>query len=135
MSNLRLQLADARAALRNAKDNHDMVKAQAEQQAIDHGFAGGKNTEERSRSLTIALIDDRRYQEVLSRLRNAEHQVDHIQAMLDNADDDRRAYEWSIRAALCDALGKAGSDDRAAFDQTADNATDTLAFPIPNDWY
>jgi hypothetical protein len=125
---LRLRLADRRANLRQAKDLHDQALAQAEQAAIDDGRAGGKNAEERARSLTLALVNDASYQAAHTRLRGAEAEVDRVEALLESARDERRASEWQIRMRLADALFRGGvqSDEPepatdSAFDDTVDS--------------
>lgn len=121
---LRQRLVDCRATYRQTKDLHEQALAQAEQAAIDNGKAGGKNAEERSRSLTIALMNDPSYQGALAKLRAAETAVERAEANLEAAKDARRASEWTIRAQLADGLLRAGvtSDnvDDEAFDDTAD---------------
>lgn len=101
---LRQRLADCRTTLRTAKDYLELAKAEAEQSAIDEGRAGGKNAEERTRSLVIALETDDTYQDARRRLRLAEANLDQVEAHLEAALDERRASEWQIRARLADGL-------------------------------
>lgn len=122
---LRLRLADVRASLRQAKDLHEQALAQAEQAAVDSGKAGGKNAEERARSLTLALMNDASYQGALSHLRTTEAECERVEALLESARDERRAAEWQIRMKLADALFRAGiqSDDA---EQAEDSAIDDI---------
>lgn len=117
LAQLRNDLALAKADLREAKDNYAVAKAYAEQDAaID-----GKNEAERTRRSTIAISNDHTYNRALAILRGAEHEVDRLEAAIENALDDRRAWEWSIRSALVDALGQTGKDDGPAFDEPIDD--------------
>lgn len=118
LARLRLRLAEAKAVLRNAQDDYKLAKAHAEQvTSID-----GKNEAERMRKLTIALAEDVYHSRALQALRQAEYEVDRVEAAIESLLDDRRAWEWSIRSALIDALGQAGKDDGAAFDGMLDHA-------------
>lgn len=128
---LRQRLADCRATLRTNKDLHEQAQAHAEQAAIDAGKAGGRNAEERARSLTIALMGDASYQGSLATLRRAESEVERVEALLEAAKDERRASEWQIRMRLADGLFRAGvsNDDQAgdeAFDDVADVELDDV---------
>jgi len=132
MNDIRMQLVAARIDLRGAKDTHELVTAEAEQRAIEAG-ATGKNAEERSRALTIALNRDPQWLRSRATLRRAESEVERLQAMLDAQDADRRAYEWSIRAGLVDALqagGHAAAEpiDVSAFEALPDDLVTTKAF-------
>lgn len=125
---LRLQLAQVRANLRQQKDLHEQALAQAEQAAIDSGKAGGKNAEERARGLTLALMKDASYQAARAKLRAAEAECERVEALLESARDERRASEWQIRMRLADALFRGGiqSDESepagdGAFDDTIDH--------------
>lgn len=105
MQELRLQLAQARANLRSAKDEFDIVVALSEQRAIEAaGGSIGRNEEERKRNLRIALANDGSYGNALMELREAEAEVDRQEALLEGARDARRYDEWTIRARLIDAL-------------------------------
>lgn len=126
--NLHQQLAEAQAALRDAEDYYKSIKAEAEHRAID--AAGGKygaNDKERERFLVIALAGDTNYARALLRLRHAELAVDQIKAALAAADDDRRAYEWSVRAALVEVLGAQREPFDAAMDAAMDDGADRMA--------
>lgn len=126
---LRQRLVTVRAELRTAKDLHEQALAQAEQAAIDSGQAGGKNAEERARSLTLALMKDASYQAARARLREAENEVERVEALLESARDERRASEWHIRAKLADALFRVEvqSDDT---DPAGDGAFDDIVDDI-----
>jgi hypothetical protein len=116
MTTLHHQLAEAQGALRDAEDFYKLCKANAE----DRANVDGKNAEERSRKLTIAISADADYGRALFRLRSAEQAVDRLKADLAAQDDDRRAWEWSIRAGLVEALGQRREPFDAAMDETLD---------------
>ncbi len=101
MTTLHHQLADAQGALRDAEDFYRLCKAMAEERANIEG----RNEAERTRKLIIAIAADADYGRALFRLRGAEQAVDRLKADLAAQEDDRRAYEWSIRAGLVEALG------------------------------
>jgi hypothetical protein len=124
MTNLHQQLAEAQAALRDAEDTYKLVKAKAEQDAIigaNNDY--GKNADERERFLIIALARDTNYARALVRLRHSELAVDQLKAALATQEDDRRAREWSVRAALVEALGVQREPFDAAMDEAVDCAT------------
>jgi hypothetical protein len=116
LTRLRLLLAQEKTALRTATDDYKVIKARAEQRAIESGV-NGRNAEERERNLLVALDADAAYQTVLITLRQVESDIDRTEAQIESLLDDRRSYEWAIRSALVDALGGAGKDDGAAFDE------------------
>jgi hypothetical protein len=124
---LRMRLVDTGRNLRNSKDSYEAIKAMCEQQAIDGGFANGKNKEDRERSLTINLGASETYQHALTLLRDAEWEHERAEQLLEAAKDERRAAEWQIRARLADGLFRqqvaSDADDPAgdvAFDDAAD---------------
>lgn len=139
LTEIRLSLVAARASFRAAKDTHELVTAEAEQRAIEAG-ATGKNAEERARALTIALNRDPLWLRSRTQLRHAEAEVERLQALLDSQDADRRAYEWSIRAGLVDALqarGHAAAEpvDVSAFETLPDELTTRRAFAEVDELY
>jgi biopolymer transport protein ExbD len=97
LTELRQRLADAQITLRTAKDVHETTRAIHEQAAIDCGDAGGKNAEERARSLTIALDQNTTYLGVLDELRDAEATVDRLKAEIAIAEDDRQLERMRIQ--------------------------------------
>lgn len=124
MINLHQQLAEAQRALRDAEDTYKLVKAAAELRAIaDANDDYGHNERERERYLILALAGDTNHTRTLLHLRHAEAAVDRLKAALAAQEDDRRAYEWSIRAALVEALGA----QREPFDAAMDAAVDCTA--------
>jgi hypothetical protein len=140
--NLHSQLAEALGALRDAEDHYKLVKATAEQNAIDHGCEG-KNEAERGRKLTLAIAGDVAYARALYHLRQAEQTVDRLKAAIATADDDQQAYRWSIRAALVEALGGSKSEPfDGAMDAVVDKKLDEVPYvafcdgePLPDDWF
>lgn len=122
LSDLRTQLADARAMLRTIKDGYETTKAICEMQTP----TSGKNADDRKRELTVALANDPRHQSALRQLRAAEARIDHVQAQIEAEEDARRDREWSIRARLADALGGTGHED-TAFEAVADRRVTTEA--------
>jgi len=96
LSELRIQLADARATLREA--DHETMKAIREQYAIDNGrLANCKNEGERTRALTIVLDGDDDYLEARERLRVVEYEVDLLQAQIASEEDARDAEKLRVR--------------------------------------
>ena len=96
----RQRLAAARIALRDAQDHHDLTKAQAEQRIIEAAGGAknlGVNAEDRSRALTLALAEDHAYTEGLTLLRQAQADVDRLQADVDDAIDQRRKLDRASR--------------------------------------
>lgn len=131
LGSLRARLADAEIAVREASDALGVEKARSEQRAADAagGTKGlGANEDERKRALTLALADDRGYQEALRRLRSAEADRDRQAVQLEAARDARRAQEWAIRLRLADAIFRlpmdGEPDDTGAFDAGLDEALD-----------
>jgi hypothetical protein len=102
---LRRQLADARSALREAQDEHDRIKAQAEQHTIESaGAALGTNDKARDRALKLALDDDPAYIAARQELRRQQAHVDHLQADVEDQIDDRRTADRASRDRLSTAL-------------------------------
>jgi hypothetical protein len=131
---LRQRLADAKAALRTARATFEAVRAEQEQRVKDEANGDiGKNEKDRERFLILALRTNPIYQNTLTNLRQAEHEVERVEALLEAAIDERRAAEWQIRACLADGLFRAGvqSDDSdpvgdSAFDDAADAMADAM---------
>ncbi len=99
-STKRQRLAAARIALRDAQDHHDLAKAQAEQRIIDAAGGAkhlGANAEDRARALTLALAEDVTYTESFMWFRNAQAEVDRLQAEVDDAIDQRRTLDRASR--------------------------------------
>jgi len=98
LAQLRIQLADARAALREQKADHETMKAIREQYAIDNGkLTGCTNDKARERALLIALDGDDDYLGARDRLRAAEYEVDLVTAQIASAEDERDAEKLRIR--------------------------------------
>jgi hypothetical protein len=98
LSELRIQLANARAALRETKADYETTKAIREQAAIDRGFLGScKNEGERTRTLTVVLDGDNDYLTARERLRIAEYEVDLVAAQIAIEEDARDAEKLRIR--------------------------------------
>lgn len=96
LSDLRIALANARDRLRTAKEDHETMTAIREQAAIDRG-ATGKNAEERTRALLIALDRDDVYHESRDRLWDAEADVDQLLAQIAVAEDERDVEKLRVR--------------------------------------
>ncbi len=119
------QIATARTMLQACKDREKLTRAVAEQQAIASGAAGGKNAEERERSLAIALASNPDYQLAHESLRESEDMLAQLEADLESFRDARRQEEWSIRAALVDALTRRSiPSDAPGSDESFDDAAD-----------
>lgn len=110
MTNPRMQLAEAKIALRQAKDNHQTCKAIVEYQAL---LQGGKNKEERDANVAQALRADPVARAALGDLRDAEAAHDRAEADVAMMDDDRKQRQLQVldrqAAALerfADALGR-----------------------------
>lgn len=96
----RAQLAAARITLRAQQDHHERITAQAEQRIIDAAGGAknlGANAEDRTRALTLALAEDATYTESLMWFRNAQAEVDRLQAEVDDAIDQRRKLDRASR--------------------------------------
>jgi hypothetical protein len=96
----RQRLAVARIALREVQDHYELIKAQAEQRIIE--AAGGTknlgaNAEDRTRALTLALAQDSDHAAALTLLRQAQAEVDRLQAEVDDAIDQRRKLDRASR--------------------------------------
>lgn len=103
----RQRLAAARIALRDAQDHHDLAKAQAEQRIIEAAGGAknlGANAEDRTRAMTLALADDPAYCAALAALREAQAEVDRMQADVDDAIDQRRKLDRQSRDRASAAL-------------------------------
>jgi len=118
------KLAEARASLRAAKDEFNVVKAESEQQYIAQSGSIGKNAEERDRTLIVALAANPGYIGALGNLRGYEVLVEQLEADLEKQKDQRREREWLIRAALVDALN---ARNMAHEDTTGDAPFDAAA--------
>ena len=106
-STKRQRLAAARIALRDAQDHHDLTKAQAEQRIIEAAGGAknlGANAEDRSRAVTLALADDPAYCAALAAFREAQAEVDRVQADVDDAIDQRRKLDRQSRDRASAAL-------------------------------
>lgn len=108
--NPRMQLAEAKITLRQAKDNHQTCKAIVEYQAL---LLGGKNAEERAANVAQALRADPHVSEALGDLRDAEAAHDRAEADVAMLEDERKAKHIAVldrqAAALerfADALGR-----------------------------
>ena len=128
LTQLRIALAEAKIALRAAKDDHDTIKAIAEHAAILRmNGSAGKNDDERKRNLAIALSEDYAYSGALTRLRDAEAKVDRLAAEIAVEEDAIRANEARIREKLADALMGRHLDDAAAADGFSERVYGSLA--------
>lgn len=108
---IRMQLAEAKIQLRQAKDNHQTCKAIVEYQALLSG--GGKNKEERDANAAQALRADPAVSTALGDLRDAEATVERLEAEIAVMEDERKARHIAVldrqAAALerfADALGR-----------------------------
>lgn len=100
IGNLRIKLADARIDLRTAKDALETAKTIA---TMD---VAGKNDDERKRNQARALTESGLYGDALIYLRNCEATVEHLEAALDAAKDERAAEELRIRDQANQALDR-----------------------------
>lgn len=95
---LRLDLAAARATLRQAKDELETAKAIA---TLD---VTGKNDDERKRAAQSALLSNTTYKLALQYLRDCESEIDKLEAEIAVEEDRVRADELRVREKLADAL-------------------------------
>lgn len=123
---LRMRLVDLHRSLRHLKGDLELAKATAEQNAIDRNQAGGKNAEERARSLLLIIQHDNAYMSALARLRDCEYEVERCEQLIEAAKDERRAAEWQIRARLADGLFRQQVQSDSA-DPLGDDASDDVA--------
>lgn len=120
---LRSQLAEARIALRDAKD----AAEQSESIATYFAQPVGKNAEERKADLAYKLSQDADYQTTLTQLRLAEADYDRIAAQVAIADEEQTAARLATVNRLADAL-TALANRRAADSIIVEAA-------LPDDWY
>jgi len=81
---LRVQYADARAALRRSTDVFERTKAACADNIVVRANGDlGKNADDRKRAVQAALIHDPDYLQALDALRVAEQQAEHLQALID----------------------------------------------------
>lgn len=107
LAQFRLALVSAKETLRTAKTDHETIKAIREQAAIDGGrLAACKNETERTRALLIALDNDSDYIQARDRLRDAEYEVDRIQAEIATCEDQLTADKLRVRDAANQALDR-----------------------------
>ena len=114
LAQLRLDLANARAELRTAKDALDTAKAIATLNVT------GKNDDERKKATAQALLDSQHYNLALIALRDREFNVDLIEAQIAIEEDAIRQRELEARERLAEALRGKRADNAvvdAALDQ------------------
>lgn len=129
---LRLDLAAARAALRQAKDETDTAKALA---TLD---VTGRNDDERKRAAQSALLNNHTYKLALLYQRDCEADIDKLEAEVSIEEDRMRVDELRVREKLADALLKRRvatvADDSASLE-----LADAMAYAhqngIQDDWY
>lgn len=135
MSNLpqlRMDLAAAKAALRQAKDELETAKAIA---TLD---VTGKNDDERKRAAAAALLNNHTYKLALLYFRDCEADIDKLEAEVSICEDQIRADELRVREKLADALlGR--RESTATDDQASLELADARAYASQNgaidDWY
>jgi cysteinyl-tRNA synthetase len=115
---LRLDLAEAKIQLRQAKDDYQTHKAIVEHQAL---LLGGKNAEERAANVGAALRADLSVRKAFDTLREAEAAVERLEAEIAGAEDERAAERLRVfdrqAAALerfAEALGRVSPGIAAA---------------------
>lgn len=131
LAQLRLDLANARAELRTAKDALDTAKA------IATLNVSGKNDDERKKAAAIALIDNQHYNLALIALRDREFAVDLIEAQIATEEDALRQRELEARERLTEAL-RGKRTDNAVADAALDQFSRIEAAQrsgYQDDWY
>lgn len=134
LSDLRLELAQAKADLREARDDLTVVQAAIERQVIDEAGGSralGANERDRERALTLALNDQASYTRALAALRDRESEIERLEAEIQNAEDERRRHEYAVRAQVAEALTllcrsgiRFGTGATAALDAATERAAD-----------
>lgn len=127
MHALRVKTAELRSELRRHKE----IMQQREARTV----VGGKNAEERKNALVIALSEDRTYCDSWQAHEDITHDLERLEADIDQLRDERREREWSIRLRLVEALDRRGipsghAGDDGAFDDVADHAIELSDFPF-----
>lgn len=130
--NPRQHVAEARIALRAAKDGHDTAKIIA---TLD---VTGKNPEERKRNTAQALLNDRTYMMAQAHVRACEATLDRAEAAVAEQEHELRIREVAARERLTEMLrGRRVDDavfDEVAFEEARTKRIDDL-YPPPNDDY
>lgn len=108
LAQLRLDLAQAKADLRQRKDTLDTAKIVATL------HVAGKNDDERKKATARALLDSTAYALALVAVRDAEADIDTLEAQIQNEEDQIRLRELQARERLADALLGRRTDDAAA---------------------
>lgn len=112
LAHFRVALADAKAALRLAKDAYETTRAIAEVAAAERlGANLGRNEAERARNLTVELLHDDTHTQALAYLRERESDVDQLHARIAVEEDAIRAAELAARERLAEALLGKRADD------------------------
>lgn len=105
MTNPRMQLAEAKIALREQEQETETIKAIAETLAIATANGDyGKNEADRKRFLTVALAHDGNYGNALAELGEAQAAVDRLTAEIAIADDERKARHLNVLDRQAQAL-------------------------------
>ena len=107
MHELRLNLAQARANLRSAKDHLDTVKAMTMLNVV------GKNDDERKRHAAVLIAESDDYQNALTHVRACETSVEKLEAEIAEQEYELRVREVAARERLAEALMGRRSDDAA----------------------
>lgn len=131
MHALRVKMAELRAEQRRHKE----IMAQREARTA----VGGKNAEERKNALTISLSEDRTYCDSWQANEDITHDLERLEADLDQLRDERREREWGIRLRLVEALERRGipseqTGDDNGFDDVADHTLNSRALMLTDDF-
>lgn len=132
LAELRAQLVEKRAELRELTDDLAVIRARIESEAVEQAGGEkklGENAEARQRAFILALDADGDYGQFHVGLRLCEREIERLEAEIESARDERREWEWSIRLRLAAALDGKGiqveepaemASDSEAFDAVAD---------------
>lgn len=117
IAELRLSLSEWRSALKE----HQAFLVYCEARVVATAVSG-KNETERKANLILALGSDQAYTDALAIVRSDETAIEMLEAKIENARDERRSYEWSIRLRLVEALERQlnATNQDSAFDDVAD---------------
>jgi hypothetical protein len=128
----RARLAAERSLLRLREDEHEVVRAQREQAAIDAAGgheALGPNEAARKRTLTIALADDPAHRRSLAELRLQQELVEALAVEVAQLEDERRRERNRMLDRLAAALeeGQVPNDLSRLVDRLVEPVGEALA--------
>lgn len=118
IAQLRARWVEARAELRDIKQQMELIEAQT-MLGIE-----GKNEAERKARLSIALAAGEQYTKLNVLFKSTTTEIEHIEAKIETIKDERREREWAIRERLVIALERRGMQPDlhdSSFDEVLDD--------------